>query len=250
MISHGIGNNISDLILFSQCPAKYFYKASLGIEHSNSTPDGALTSAFLSSLHSYISDKYISKAKDMFETMATMSLVVSKDDTNVINKYRAMLDTAINRFSIYGSYTSISPYEYTLDINGTVYSGNIDAVLYPISSSKVDTNEVIVIDMSKRATANDMLYSYRTNIAAYVCYNNMGKFTMYRYNPYNNDYNSIDVSYTKSLEAYEELCTIESVYRHVTENGLWYRSRGYWCSSCYAAGICDSVQLSGLHSID
>ena len=243
---------IDDLLLYSQCPMKLFFKANLGISGDNVTVKGQVNDALRQACYSYLNAAgntapaiAARKLNSMMGGVILPSNIRGSDRRkaaydNSIDITRRVLDRFMMELSMMEYSLIGSPMPYNLVINNTPYMGLIDAVI-----SYRGKRDVITFDFSTNPPSDEVLtYGIRCTIASHA-YRELSShpYRIIHYWIPGNQYlevNRMDMQY-RVLD--RELNALARMVDECTNSNLWYRSKGFWCNSCYLVNPCNEIRI-------
>lgn len=248
---------IDNLILYSQCPMKLFFKERMGMDRTNTTLRGQINEvlrvvgySFLTNLES---DSVVrSHTSRKFNTL--MSQITPPSDVRgggrkattyqkSIHDATVMMEHFMDMMEFHNPIVIGAPYTYSIIIGDMEYAGTIDA-LFGVGQGDVD---VVTMDFSTREPSEDMLnYGMRATLASYAFRHMFPESSEHRIIHYwVPGYMYMDVGRLEGQYAAleRELRILADLVDECDRSGTWYRSKGFWCSNCYLVNPCNEVRF-------
>jgi hypothetical protein len=245
---------VDNLLLYSQCPMRYYFDTFLGINEQTTTIKGQIEDAIRTSLYSGISSigdpNVISVTSRIFNSLVDKIQVPSELRGNarkreIYNnsiivareKVRYAIGDIIDRHP-----TSViaAPYLYDLDISGTIVDGRFDVLL------QIDgVYHIVMFDMNQSYPSDEFLANgLRCSISGFVfkrIYRIPTPFKLIHFNIYNTSYFPVDRTDVQLNASGYELGSIAKSLSSTVNNSVWYRSKSFLCNNCYANEPCDDI---------
>jgi len=245
--------SIDNLILYSRCPMLVFFREYMGMEESNSTVSGQVKAALRIGCSSYLNnvetDPHGRAASRAFNGAigAIQPPASARGGGKAGESFQSSLRSSraiFERFrDMMGSMEPVvlgAPYEYSMTIERMEYHGAIDALILIR-----DIPHVVTLDFSSREPSEDILgHGFRATVASYA-YREIfqeAHHIIHYWIPkdYYLQVDRVDGQYSTVRR---ELRILAELYDECKDRGLWYRSRGFWCDSCYLRGPCKEVRF-------
>lgn len=254
-MGQGLELTVDDLLIYSQCPMKAFFKVRLGMDERVATTTGHLGVSLRAACQSFLSsydpqDKNKSMRIGMAAIARKLADVPRPSDARAGTKkakYDARLDyylSAMEHFidQILSMDCQVlgSPLAHHVTFNNQPYLTTIDAAL--LHNGVVD---VVTFDTSSSAPSEEYLDDgIRATIAGFL-FREMSptsRFRLIHYWILGTGYIEVHRSDSQYMGALRELNNLAAICKDATDNNLWYRSRGFWCKGC---GLSEPCKESG-----
>lgn len=239
--------DIDKLLLYSQCPMRYYFSEYLGIDDYTSTFKGQIDKAIVTGLYSYFY-RYDDENIVYILGKGLSGIDIPSDSRGsdrLREKYRNEIENAKNKIlyavenirDMRPNSIVASPYRYTI-FNGSI-SGYID-LIFTIG----DTYYVVVYDMSRSYPSDEYLDNgIRCTLA---CEAFMGlfpkcNFKLVHYNIWNTAFIVVSRDDSQMRSVKYELESVLNSANNTISNNMWYRSKSYLCNNCYANEPCTGI---------
>jgi hypothetical protein len=251
---------IDNILLYAQCPMRYYLSSFLGIDEYSSTFRGQLEDVIRTSLYSYIGRagdiNAVSVTSRIFNNLSSKIQIPSESRGSPRKKegykeailiaaekvrYAAgaihdmLAEYPADRKSVVGS-----PYIFDLDILGTIVTSRFDALI-----QLGDTYHVIMFDLNQSYPSDEYLNTgIRLSTAAYAfryMYRATKPYKLVHFNIYNTSYMEVDRTDAQIRSVGYELSSMVKAQEAAVTNNQWYRSKSQICNSCYAKIPCEEI---------
>jgi len=245
---------IDQALLYSQCPMRYYMSTYLGISNNTVTFSGQLDSIISTCIYSYafreIDINALAVAMRRFDKLSEK--IVLPTEVRGSPKKKQLYDEKIStsreklRYAL-GIIHDLapediigSPYQYELNIDGTIVEGIIDIIMIVGG-----VHHVVTLDMHHTYPSEDYLNrGIKCTIACNVFKKLLPEpreYKLIHFNIYNNYYAEVQRNDSQLTSIDYELRSIVGNINRSIGDGQWYRAKSLLCNSCYANSPCEDL---------
>jgi len=244
---------IDDLLLYSECPMKLFFSKYMGLDKVNGTLRGEVNDVIVKCCYYFLSTRdsgdAIRHTTRKFNQM--IGGIARPSDVRGGGRRKESYDKLIHDATVifenfmevmfYGDIEVVaSPLTYEYHIRNKPYAGRIDAAI-----TMVNIVHIVTFNMSSRSPSEEMLASsMRPTIAAFM-YRHLHTPSKYKIIDYwlpGNEYVHVQRTEGQYSTLQRELHALAAVVDECIDVGGWYRSKGFWCDSCYLKMPCSELR--------